>query len=85
MELKVTASFMQLHLVLGQVSPGQHAAVRLPWDAPVLFLREKIFLVTILFQVTSHLECVFEETFLSPLPESGFLLWSCLKVPVLSF
>lgn len=53
LELKVTASFMQLHLVLGQVSPGQQAAVRLPWDAPVLFLREKIFLVTIPGHITS--------------------------------
>lgn len=73
LELKVTARFMQLHLVLRQVSPEQHAAVRLPCDAFVLFPREKFFFSP--FWVTSHLECVFKETLLSPLTEFGFLLW----------
>lgn len=44
---------MWLHLVLGQVSPGQHAAVRLPCDSSVLFPREKFLLVTIPGHITS--------------------------------
>lgn len=48
LEFRVTASFMQLHLVL-----GQHTAVGLPSDAAVLFPREKFFLVTILGDITS--------------------------------
>lgn len=76
LELKVTASFMQLHLVLGQVSPGQHAAVRLPCDTSVLFPREKFLLVTIPGHITSGV-CFWRE-----FPVPTYWVWvSAVELP----